>query len=555
MRKLLSVILLLLVATAATAKSVPRGRSAAAGRIDHFVVLMLENRAFDHMCGWLKRKNPEINGLTGNEFNEYKGKKYYVNDTCPYVNPFDPNHDLQNTTMQIMGNANWWINPAPMNGFVAELLSGVPGATEANAGEVMNGFSPERVPAISTLAEEFAVFDSYYASLPGPTTPNRVFFNAGSSDGVVSDNNFIIALGYKGKTMFDIVEENGLTWKAYFEDISDLLYLQNLRNLSALAHYDVWDGFKSDAANGTLPHYSWISPRFYSDFGHHPRDQHPDHDVVEGERAIAEVYQALRNGKNWNRTALFITYDEHGGIYDHVSPPDPVPNPDGINAWDIDYPFNFTRAGLRVCSLLVSPWVKKGTVVHGPNMSSPLERISNFIDEPTAEPSAYEHTSIFKTLRNLWGLPNAPLSKRQAWAAPYDWVLGTQDAPRTDCPTSVPVPPVHSEKRFKMIHNIIRKKRPNGLQRGFYRMIESLYGRDGSDEGRFTTQEAMGEYVQEMQRQFLSKARKSHHGHKHPHHARHPKMEVEENAQRHGRLGESHHHAGDKKDKKHHVHQ
>jgi phospholipase C len=393
-----------------------------------------------------------------------------------------------------------------MSGFVKHAMT-VKNASLDNIGVVMTGFSPERVPALSTLAQEFAIFDAYHASLPGPTTPNRVFFNSGASDGVVDDNDLIIAVGFKGKTMFDFFEEHGITWKTYFEDISDLWYMDNLRNVSSIDHFHDWDTFKKDAADGNLANYTWLSPRFYPDFGHQARDQHPDHDVVEGERAIAEVYEALRNGKKWDRTALLITYDEHGGIYDHVSPPDPVPNPDGINAWDSKYPFNFTRGGLRVCSVLVSPWVKKGLVVHGPNVSSPLERISNEIDEPTAEPPVYEHTSMFKTLRNIFGFPNEPLTKRQAWAAPYDWVLATEEQPRTDCPTSIPVPAAHTEERFKAVHAEMRKKRPNGLQRGFYRMVESLHGRDGSDEGRFQTQEEMGEYVKAEHAKYLARGK------------------------------------------------
>ena len=205
--------------------------AAANSNIDHFVVLMLENRAFDHMCGWLKRDNPEINGLTGTEFNTYNGVKHYVNDTCPYVNPFDPDHSFAATTFQLMGQPSAWINPAPMSGFVAQAAS--LGHTTPEV--VMSGFSPERVPAISTLAKEFAIFDEYFASFPGETLMNRLFFNMGSSDSYSQgDGNAQLYLGYNGTTMYDFFNAHNVTWKAYYEDVSDLLYMRNPRNISDL---------------------------------------------------------------------------------------------------------------------------------------------------------------------------------------------------------------------------------------------------------------------------------------------------------------------------------
>ena len=124
-------------------------------KIDHFIVLMLENRSFDHMCGRLNRKDKRINGLTGNEFNITTGPTSYVRDKCPYVNPFDPNHGFPSVTRQIMGQEKSWIDPAPMSGFVRDHFL----SHRKDFWEVMNGFAPERVPTISTLAAEFAIFD------------------------------------------------------------------------------------------------------------------------------------------------------------------------------------------------------------------------------------------------------------------------------------------------------------------------------------------------------------------------------------------------------------
>ena len=459
--------------------------------IKHFVVLMLENRAFDHMCGWMKRDNPNIDGLTGTEYNEHEGVKYFVNTTCPYVNPFDPDHEFDAVTMQVMGAANAWINPAPMSGFVKEAAS----EGFAPLSNVMNAFSPERVPAITTLAKEFALFDKYFVSFPGDTVINRLFFHMGHSDGATGSgpDDVEIIFGYNGTSIYDFFEKQGITWNAYYEDISDLLYMRSPRNLETLLErFKDFDAFLADAKSGNLPQFSFISPRFYPDWGKAPRDQHPDHDVVEGERVIAEVYAALRSAPTWNNTALLLTYDEHGGFSDHVSPMWNVPNPIPINDTWNKKPFNFTRNGMRVCTVLVSPWVQKGLVEH---------------EAKAPNGAGYEHTSIFNTLRNLWGFPDEPLSARQAWAAPYDHLLNLT-APRTDCPMTLPIPSEHSDERYAELLDQVMKKKPNGLQRDFYLMTEGLHGRDGSGFERFKTQQEIGVYVREQYAAFFEKKRK-----------------------------------------------
>jgi len=459
-----------------------------AAKIDTFVVLMLENRAFDHMCGWLNRNNSDIDGLTGNEFNIANGTKYYVKDTCPYVNPFDPNHAFDHTTRQLMGSMSAWLDPAPMDGFVKDhMLSGFP-----EYWNVMTGFSPERVPAISTLAMEYAVFDKYYSSVPGPTVPNRLYFHSGTSDGTVHADDVDLEEGWPQRTMIDVLDQSNISWAGYYGDVSDLLYLRSPRMPRNIVNLHPMDDFFTRAAEGALPQYSWVSPQFYPSLSGQAQDQHPDHDVVEGERLMARVYEALRKSPKWNTTALFITYDEHGGFYDHVPPPQGIPNPDGKDATDDAYPFNFTREGIRVCSVLVSPLVKKGTVVH---------------EAPDAQ---YEHGSIYRTLQNLWGFAEPPLTKRQAWAHPFDDVLSLSE-PRGDCPTSVPTPH-DSEERQRAVLEEQRKRKPNGLQKELYRMVEGLHGRSGDDADRFATQEEMGEHTRRMHELFRQEQLRKHRG-------------------------------------------
>ncbi|CAA0833501.1 Non-specific phospholipase C2 [Striga hermonthica] len=156
-------------------------------------------------------------------------------------------------------------------------------------------------------------------------------------------------------------------------------------------------------------------------------DDHPSHDVHQGQMFVKEVYEALRSGPQWNETLLVITYDEHGGFYDHVPTPNVgVPSPDGIVGPDPFY-FKFDRLGVRVPTIAVSAWINKGTVVHGPN-GSPT---------PTSE---YEHSSIPATVRKIFNLTSPPLTKREEWAGTFDSILNILKEPRTDCPEQLPSP-------------------------------------------------------------------------------------------------------------------
>ena len=451
---LASTLVALLVTIAASGLQVNGGGGGA--NIEHVVVLMLENRAFDHMCGWLRRDwGIPVNGLTGAEYNVVNGTKYFVNDTCPFVNPFDPYHDIWETTLEFMGG-NEWKDPAPMNGFAG--LHSIKHPTEFP--NVMTGFPPARVPAISTLAKEFAVFDHYFASLPGPTFPNRLFFGSGTTHGFVNDSDLSMYIeGAPQKTLYDSLSENNKTWKQYFGDLPDLLLFKNLRQLSNFDNFKPYKDFQKDAAEGKLPYFSWVSPQFYPNPWDGPaRDQHPDHDVSEGDRLIAEVYGALRNSSAWENTMFIVTYDEHGGFFDHVSPP-PGPNPDGINggAGSLDA-FNFTRLGSRVCTIVASPYVKKGTVVSQPS-------------DPTKQ---FEHSSMFATLRDLVGIQEE-LTNRTAFAASFAFLLESNGGvPRTDCPSSLPTVADKDLPLSRAEH--LREeldREPNHLQQNLFNVMEA----------------------------------------------------------------------------------
>jgi phospholipase C len=236
---------------------------------------------------------------------------------------------------------------------------------------IMNYFPQKMLPALTGLATEFAVFNRWFSSIPGPTLCNRAFAHYGTSFGQVSMDVF-----YWNKQYLSIYERlvnNGHKAKLYYYDqaSSSLEVVNLLQNQPAL--FGTFQDFLHDCSQNLLPDYCFIEPN-YTDHDAPDgsgeliaSDQHPDHDVRAGEQFIATVYNAIRNNPNlWPNTALLIVYDEHGGTFDHVPPP--ACTPDGFvaqpSATGTPDPFHFDRLGVRVPAVLVSPWVARGSVIN-----------------------------------------------------------------------------------------------------------------------------------------------------------------------------------------------
>ncbi|XP_047939300.1 non-specific phospholipase C6-like [Salvia hispanica] len=390
--------------------------------IKNIVILVMENRSFDHMIGWMKKSiNPSINGVTGNECNSPSSnpsQKICVSSDAHFIDP-DPAHSFDAVSHQIFGSPP---SPFPtMSGFVDQALSISPNLSST----VMKGFSPQNLPIYSSLVQHFALFDRWFSSIPGPTQPNRLFLYSATSHGSTSHLKKLLAKGYPQKTIFDSLHENGLNFGVYFQNIPTTLFYRNMRKLKYIWKFHDYDlKFKRDAKRGKLPSVSVIEPRYFDLKGMPANDDHPSHDVANGQRLVKEVYEALRASPQWNDTLLLITYDEHGGFYDHVPTPYVgVPNPDG-NTGPSPHFFNFDRLGVRVPTIMVSPWIKKGTVVSKPN-------------GPTTN-SEFEHSSIPATIKKMFNLTSNFLTHRDAWAGTFEQVWGELASPRTDCPEVLP---------------------------------------------------------------------------------------------------------------------
>ncbi|GAV74261.1 Phosphoesterase domain-containing protein [Cephalotus follicularis] len=397
--------------------------------IKTLVVLVMENRSFDHLLGWMKKTiNPSINGVTGTECNPVStenpsSQHICFTDDAEFVDP-DPGHSFEAVEHQVFGSSHI----PSMSGFVEQALSMSPNLSET----VMKGFRPESVPVYAALVKEFAVFDRWFSSIPGPTQPNRLFVYSATSHGATSHVKKQLAFGYPQKTIFDSIHESGLGFGVYYQNIPTTLFYRNMRKLKYVFKFHPYGfKFKKHARDGKLPNLSVIEPRYFDLKGIPANDDHPSHDVANGQLLVKEVYETLRASPQWNETLLVITYDEHGGFYDHVETPYVnVPNPDG-NSGPAPYFFKFDRLGVRVPTIMVSPWIKKGTVVSGPN--------------GPALNSEFEHSSIPATIKKMFNLSSNFLTHRDAWAGTFDGVVGELTSPRTDCPVTLPdVTPLRS---------------------------------------------------------------------------------------------------------------
>jgi len=341
--------------------------------LKHIVVLMMENRSFDHMLGSLKAVDSRIDGIdVQNPFQNPDTNSNGV--TAQALAEFqaqlqpDPDHHFPAVDLQIFGGDTSATRQPNMQGFVRSYFhqQGDVGHSQ----KIMYYFKQSDLPVLTTLALQFAVFNRWFASIPGPTICNRAFAHYGTSFGKVDLNPIYLNEPFKSIYTRLIAATPKHTAKVYYYDTtSSTMEVANLlQNQPEL--FGTYSQFLDDCKKGDLPDYSFIEPNYSdheTDSGEEvANDQHPDHNVQAGELFIATVYQAIKDNPDlWESTALLITYDEHGGIFDHVPPPACTPDQftaDG-NATGTGVPFKFDRLGVRVPSVLVSPWIPPNTVV------------------------------------------------------------------------------------------------------------------------------------------------------------------------------------------------
>jgi len=394
--------------------------------IKHIVQLMLENRSFDQMLGFLYESSGNksatgqpFEGLTGNESNpDDTGRDFQVFKITqatphPYFMPgADPGEGFQNTNFQLFSTDDPAPNAIPTNkGFVVNFKAAIASdqarhfqdsLPDTVPSEIMGMYSPEMLPIMSGLAKGFAVCDQWFASAPTQTIPNRAFAAAATSQGHL-DNHVKV---FTCPSIFGALTNKNLDWAIFGYNRDPLTRLDFPDTQHApQTNFGHFRDFQSKAAAGTLPAYTFLEPSF----GSGGNSQHPNYDVALGEQLIHDVYYALRSGPGWDDTLLLITYDEHGGNYDHVPPPGGAVAPDNSVG---EFDFDFSRFGVRIPALLISPRIQAGTVFR-------------------AKQGTIDHTSVLKTIEQRWKLD--PLTKRDAAAPGLGDVL-TLATPRTDDP-------------------------------------------------------------------------------------------------------------------------
>ncbi len=364
-------------------------------KIERIFVLMLENRSFDHLFSLL--------GLPGvNPPPASTGFKAGAPDRPNN----DPPHDFDAVAAQIAGGS--------MTGFP---IHGGP--------EAMRGFQATGVPVLLKLAKDNLLMDNWYSSMPGPTWPNRYFVHAGSSGGLDNNLGTLGTIGavtgnylrFQNGHVFDRMTQKGVSWRIYRGDsFPHVLSLKGMiqKKSSGNVFFRKLSALKADLAAGDAAHYTFIEPD-YDNFNQ-SRDSnsmHPLGSVAAGEKLISYVYNAIFRSGIASKSLLVVTWDEHGGFFDHLKPPTATaPGDQPLNKNRAANPknFNFKKFGVRVPTLLISPWLPKGlgSQVFGNN-------------------AAFDHSSVIRALRTTFNL-GPKFTERDA-ASP-DWNLVLRSSPR-----------------------------------------------------------------------------------------------------------------------------
>jgi phospholipase C len=377
--------------------------------IKHVVVLMLENRSFDHMLGLLPHLPTVLDEPLPNllEPGKKDGQSYTAFALGDYeALGADPKHGFPDVMRQLTAHGEPFKAPykPSNNGFAWNYHArrGVSGA------QVLGCYPPQLLPILSMLAREYAVCTRWFCSVPSETWPNRLFAHAATSDDLLDNDERL----YDNRTIFEALSHAKKHWQIYAGDIPQVAAYSELWWHDGGPRFSRLSDFFEHAREGRLPNYAFIEPRH---FGSACDSQHPLSKVLLGEKLIASVYNAIAASVDgWRSTLLLITYDEHGGFFDRIPPPAAVPHRPGVT--DPKYGFAFDLLGPRVPAVVISPWIERGTV----------------------DSEVHDHTSIMATLRELFAFEET-LTARDEAATGLAHLL-TQQQPRDPVPLpDVPV--------------------------------------------------------------------------------------------------------------------
>jgi phospholipase C len=351
-------------APAVQAQTLPSLPNPQSSGIEHIVCVTMENRSFDHFFGWMPNADGQQAGLTYVDNNGVAHPTHSLsgdNTGCPAA---DPDHSYAGARVEYNGGM--------MDGFL-----------RAGSNDVysIGYYGANDIPFYASLAQNYTTCNRYFASILGPTFPNRLFMYAAQTDRL-DDSIALTAL----PTIWDNLALANVSHAYYFNNVPYLA----MWGTKYLGITKTYDQFKQDAANGTLPAVSFLDPRYTILDDGTGNDDHPHADIREGDRFLYDVFQAVSQGPGWSSTVLIINFDEWGGFFDHVAPP----RAQAANAVDPDIINGQTLLGMRVPVVVASP-------LSAGNPASPI--INSLV---------FDHTSVLKLIEWRWNLP--PLTPRDA---------------------------------------------------------------------------------------------------------------------------------------------
>ena len=343
--------------------------------IDHVVVVMMENRSFDHMIGWVPRADGRQAGLTYLDRAGVPRRTWHLAPDFQGCGYADPDHSYEGGRVEYNGGAcDGWLRAGDNDEYA------------------IGYYRQDDLAFFGRAAVDWTVCDRYFTSIMAGTFPNRVYQHAAQTDRL--HNTFELSVL---PTIWDRLAEHGLSGRYYFSNVP-FLALWGSRHLSIGRFLPA---FLADCARGTLPHVSFVEPRFFGGRFNPANDDHPHADIRNGQAFLNLVYRAVTSGPAWPRTVLVINYDEWGGFFDHVPPPvAPIPPADRAAGDDEGL------LGFRVPCVIVSPLARRKHVSH----------------------VTFDHTSVLRMIEWRWGLE--ALTVRDATANNLAEALDFSQAPR-----------------------------------------------------------------------------------------------------------------------------
>jgi phospholipase C len=347
-----------------TLPSLPSLPNPADSGIEHVVVVTMENRSFDHLLGWLPNADGKQAGLTfadtrGNKHSTYSLSGDFTG--CPHP---DPDHSYSGARVEYDNGV--------MDGFL-----------RAGSNDVfcIGYYGEADIPFYSALARNYTACDRYFASILGPTFPNRLFLHAAQTDRLDDSVNFTSL-----PNIWDRLASAGVSANYYYSNVP----FTALWGAKYLGISRLYEEFLLAAATGTLPAVSFVDPKYTVLDDGTGNDDHPHADIREGDLFLYQTFQAVAKGPKWANTVFIVNFDEWGGFFEHVAPPRAT----AANGVDTDVVNGKTLLGLRVPTVVASPFTR----------GNPYDsRVSALV---------FDHTSVLKLIEWRWGL--APLTPRDA---------------------------------------------------------------------------------------------------------------------------------------------